>query len=420
MAQKTNPFENMLEQLDAAAEIAGLDKQEYITLRYPERELTVNFPVKMDDGSIRVFTGYRVQHSTLRGPAKGGIRFHPDVDMDETRALAAWMTFKCAVVDIPYGGAKGGVTVDPTRMSQGELERITRAYTAAIADFIGPEKDIPATDVNTTQQMMGWIMDTYSTLTGVYSPGVVTSKPVEAGGSLGRKEATGLGVFFVTRELAKKLDIDLATSTVAVQGFGNVGSNAAKFLYEAGAKIVAVSDVSGGIYCEDGLDIPALIEYVENNPKRVIEGYKQDGVKATDNHGILTCKCDFLVLAALENQITEEVAKEVQAKVIVEGANGPTTFAGDKVLEERGIIVSPDILTNAGGVTCSYFEWVQNLQHHYWDLETVNTNLERIMVKAFNEVYETAEELKVPMRIAAYIVALKRLIATQKIRGIFP
>lgn len=420
MAQKTNPFENMLEQLDAAAEIAGLDKQEYITLRYPERELTVNFPVKMDDGRIRVFTGYRVQHSTLRGPAKGGIRFHPDVDMDETRALAAWMTFKCAVVDIPYGGAKGGVTVDPTGMSQGELERITRAYTAAIADFIGPEKDIPATDVNTTQQMMGWIMDTYSTLTGVYSPGVVTSKPVEAGGSLGRKEATGLGVFFVTRELAKKLDIDLATSTVAVQGFGNVGSNAAKFLYEAGAKIVAVSDVSGGIYCEDGLDIPALIEYVENNPKRVIEGYKQDGVKATDNHGILTCKCDFLVLAALENQITEEVAKEVQAKVIVEGANGPTTFAGDKVLEERGIIVSPDILTNAGGVTCSYFEWVQNLQHHYWDLETVNTNLERIMVKAFNEVYETAEELKVPMRIAAYIVALKRLIATQKIRGIFP
>ncbi len=420
MAQKTNPFENMLEQLDAAAEIAGLDKQEYITLRYPERELTVNFPVKMDDGSIRVFTGYRVQHSTLRGPAKGGIRFHPDVDMDETRALAAWMTFKCAVVDIPYGGAKGGVTVDPTGMSQGELERITRAYTAAIADFIGPEKDIPATDVNTTQQMMGWIMDTYSTLTGVYSPGVVTSKPVEAGGSLGRKEATGLGVFFVTRELAKKLDIDLATSTVAVQGFGNVGSNAAKFLYEAGAKIVAVSDVSGGIYCEDGLDIPALIEYVENNPKRVIEGYKQDGVKATDNHGILTCKCDFLVLAALENQITEEVAKEVQAKVIVEGANGPTTFAGDKVLEERGIIVSPDILTNAGGVTCSYFEWVQNLQHHYWDLETVNTNLERIMVKAFNEVYETAEQLKVPMRIAAYIVALKRLIATQKIRGIFP
>lgn len=420
MAQKTNPFENMLEQLDAAAEIAGLDKQEYITLRYPERELTVNFPVKMDDGSIRVFTGYRVQHSTLRGPAKGGIRFHPDVDMDETRALAAWMTFKCAVVDIPYGGAKGGVTVDPTGLSQGELERITRAYTAAIADFIGPEKDIPATDVNTTQQMMGWIMDTYSTLTGVYSPGVVTSKPVEAGGSLGRKEATGLGVFFVTRELAKKLDIDLATSTVAVQGFGNVGSNAAKFLYEAGAKIVAVSDVSGGIYCEDGLDIPALIEYVENNPKRVIEGYKQDGVKATDNHGILTCKCDFLVLAALENQITEEVAKEVQAKVIVEGANGPTTFAGDKVLEERGIIVSPDILTNAGGVTCSYFEWVQNLQHHYWDLETVNTNLERIMVKAFNEVYETAEELKVPMRIAAYIVALKRLIATQKIRGIFP
>ncbi|HHT85248.1 MAG: Glu/Leu/Phe/Val family dehydrogenase [Bacillota bacterium] len=419
MAQKTNPFENMLEQLDAAAEIAGLDKQDYITLRYPERELTVNFPVKMDDGSIRVFTGYRVQHSTVRGPAKGGIRFHPDVDMDEVRALAAWMTFKCAVVDIPYGGAKGGVTVDPTGLSQGEIERITRGYTAKIADFIGPEKDIPATDVNTTQQMMGWIMDTYSTLAGVYSPGVVTSKPVEAGGSVGRKEATGLGVFFVTRELAKKLNMDLAKSTVAVQGFGNVGSNAAKYLYEAGAKIVAASDVSGGLYCEDGIDIPALLEHVEKHPRRLIEGYRQDGIKTTDNHGILTCKCDFLVLAALENQITEEVAKEVQAKVVVEGANGPTTFAGDKVLEERGVIACPDILTNAGGVTCSYFEWVQNLQHHYWDLETVNSNLERIMVKAFNEVYEVADELKIPMRMAAYIVALKRLIAVQKIRGIF-
>jgi glutamate dehydrogenase (NAD(P)+) len=409
----------MLEQLDAAAEIAGLDKQDYITLRYPERELTVNFPVKMDDGSIRVFTGYRVQHSTIRGPAKGGIRFHPDVDMDEVRALAAWMTFKCAVVDIPYGGAKGGVTVDPTGLSQGEIERITRGYTAKIADFIGPEKDIPATDVNTTQQMMGWIMDTYSTLAGVYSPGVVTSKPVEAGGSLGRKEATGLGVFFVTRELAKKLNMDLAQSTVAVQGFGNVGSNAAKYLYDAGAKIIAVSDVSGGLYCEDGIDIPALLEHVEKHPRRLIEGYKQDGIKATDNHGILTCKCDFLVLAALENQITEEVAREVQAKVVAEGANGPTTFAGDKVLEERGIIACPDILANAGGVTCSYFEWVQNLQHHYWDLETVNSNLERIMVKAFNEVYRVAHEMRIPMRMAAYIVALKRLIAVQKIRGIF-
>jgi glutamate dehydrogenase (NAD(P)+) len=228
-----------------------------------------------------------------------------------------------------------------------------------------------------------------------------------------------LGVFFVTRELAKKLNMDLAKSTVAVQGFGNVGSNAAKYLYEAGAKIVAASDVSGGLYCEDGIDIPALLEHVEKHPRRLIEGYRQDGIKTTDNHGILTCKCDFLVLAALENQITEEVAKEVQAKVVVEGANGPTTFAGDKVLEERGVIACPDILTNAGGVTCSYFEWVQNLQHHYWDLETVNSNLERIMVKAFNEVYEVADELKIPMRMAAYIVALKRLIAVQKIRGIF-
>lgn len=419
MAEKSNPFQTMLEQLDAAAEIAGFDKNDYITLRYPERELTVNFPVKMDDGSVRVFTGYRVQHNTVRGPAKGGIRFHPDVDMDEVRALAAWMTFKCAVVDIPYGGAKGGVTVDPTNLSQGEIERITRAYTAKIADFIGPEKDIPATDVNTTQQMMCWIMDTYSTLKGVYSPGVVTSKPVEAGGSIGRKEATGLGVFITTRELANKLGMDLSKSTAAVQGFGNVGSNAARYLYEAGTKVVAVSDVSGGLYCEDGLNIPALLDYVAKHPKHITEGYKQDGIKTTDNHGILTSKVDFLVLAALENQITGEVAKEVQAKVVIEGANGPTTFEGDKVLEERNIVVCPDILTNAGGVTVSYFEWVQNLQHLAWDLETVNGNLEKIMVKAFEDVYSIAHDKKIPMRMAAYIVALQRLIATQKLRGIF-
>lgn len=419
MPQKTNPFVNMLEQLDAAAKIAGLDKNDYITLRHTEKELTVNFPVDMDDGTIRIFTGYRVQHNTARGPAKGGIRFHPDVDMDEVRALAAWMTFKCAVVDIPYGGAKGGVTVDPTGLSQREIEKITRSYTARIADFIGPEQDIPATDVNTTQQMMGWIMDTYSTLKGVYSPGVVTSKPVEAGGSVGRQEATGLGVFLVTRELANKLGVDLAKSTVAVQGFGNVGSNAAKYLYEAGSKVIAVSDVSGGLYCKDGLDIPALLNYVAGHPKKLIEGYQQEGLEVTDNHGILTGKVDFLVLAALENQITEEVAKETQAKIIIEGANGPTTFGGDQVLEQRGIVTCPDILTNAGGVTCSYFEWVQNLQHLAWDIETVNSTLERIMVKAFNEVYEVADEKKIPLRMAAYIVALERLAAVQKIRGIF-
>lgn len=409
----------MLEQLDAAARIAELDKPDYITLCYPERELTVNFPVKMDDGSIRMFTGYRVQHNMVRGPAKGGIRFHPDVDMDEVRALAAWMTFKCAVVDIPYGGSKGGVTVDPATLTQDELERVTRTYTAKIVDFIGPQLDIPATDVNTTQQMMGWVMDTYSTLKGVYTPGVVTSKPVEAGGSIGRREATGLGVFFVTRELAKKLGMDLTKSRVAVQGFGNVGSNAARYLHEAGAKIVAVSDVSGGLYCEDGLDIPALLDYVDKHPRHLIQDYQQKGIELRDNHGILTGEVDFLVLAALENQITEQVARETKARVIIEGANGPTTFGGDQVLEERGIVVSPDILTNAGGVTCSYFEWVQNLQHLAWDIETVNSTLERIMVKAFHEVYEVSEKKKIPLRMAAYIVALQRLVAVQKIRGIF-
>lgn len=417
--QKKNPYETVLEQLDTAAKLAGLKPEDYLQYRYPEKELTVNFPVKMDDGTTKVFTGYRVQHSTTRGPAKGGIRFHPDADINEVRALAAWMTFKCAVVDIPYGGAKGGVTCDPTQLSEKELERITRGYTAAIADFIGPEKDIPAPDVNTNPQIMAWIVDTYSTLKGHYTPGVVTGKPVEVGGSIGRREATGLGVAIIIRELAKKLDIDLKGATVAVQGFGNVGSNAAHFLHQYGCKVVAVSDVSGGLYCEDGLDIPALIKYTATSPRHLIAGYKQDGIKPIDNHGLLTCKVDFLVLAALENQITAEVAKEVQARVIIEGANGPTTFDGDKVLNERGIVVTPDILTNAGGVVVSYFEWVQNLQNFYWDLETVNKHLENVMVRAFHEVWSVAEEKKISLRMAAYAVALKRLIATKKLRGNF-
>lgn len=419
-AKKPNPYQSLLNQLDEAAETAGLKLDDYVFLRYPERELTVNFPVKMDDGRIRMFTGYRVQHCSIRGPYKGGLRYHPDVDMDEVRALAGWMTFKCAVADVPYGGAKGGITCDPTELSEGEIERLTRRYTAEIADFIGPEVDIPAPDVNTNAQIMGWIVDTYSRLKGYDAPGVVTGKPIEAGGSLGRKESTGRGTAIITREIARKAGIDLKGASVAVQGFGNVGSAAADFLHQFGARIVAVSDISGAFYCESGIDIPKLLEYVKTSPRHLIKGYEQDGLTEIDNYGLLTAKVDFLVLAAMENQITGEVAKAVQARIVVEGANGPTTYEGNKVLVERGITAVPDILTNCGGVVVSYFEWVQNMQHMAWDIDTVNSNLERIMVNSFNEVYNTAKEKGIPMRDAAYIVAMNRLVTAQKVRGIFP
>ena len=418
--EKPNPYQSLLKQMDDAAGPAGLKEEDYLFLRHPERELTVNFPVKMDDGRIKFFTGYRVQHSSVRGPFKGGLRYHPDVDMDEVRALAGWMTFKCAVADIPYGGAKGGITCDPAEMSENEVERLTRRYTAEVVDFIGPEKDIPAPDVNTNAQIMGWIANTYSTLKGYNAPGVVTGKPVEAGGSLGRKEATGLGTAIITREIAKRKKIDLKGATVAVQGFGNVGSATAGFLHQFGAKVVAVSDVSGGYYCQAGLDIPAMLQYVQTSPRHLIKGYAQDGITAIDNHGLLTSKVDFLVFAAMENQLTEEIARELRAGIVIEAANGPTTYDGNKVLVERGITAVPDILTNSGGVVVSYFEWVQNLQHMAWDIETVNNNLEKIMVKGFAEVYETACEKKIPLRDAAYIVALQRLVNAQKVKGIFP
>ncbi len=418
--QKPNPYQSLLNQLDEAAVAAGLKLDDYVFLRYPEREVTVNFPVKMDDGRTRMFTGYRVQHCSIRGPFKGGLRYHPDVDMDEVRALAGWMTFKCAVVDIPYGGAKGGVTCDPTELSENEIERLTRRYTAEIADFIGPELDIPAPDVNTNAQIMGWIVDTYSKLKGCPSSGVVTGKPVETGGSLGRKESTGRGVAIITREIACKAGIDLKGATVVVQGFGNVGSAAADFLHQFGAKIVAVSDISGAFYCESGIDIPRLLEYVKTSPRHLIKGYHQDGLTEIDNRSLLTCKVDFLVLAAMENQITEGIAKAIQARIVVEGANGPTTYEGDKILIKRGITAVPDILTNCGGVVVSYFEWVQNMQHMAWDIDTVNSNLERIMVCSFNKVFDLAQEMCISMREAAYIVAMKRLVSAQKARGIFP
>ena len=420
MSQKEtyNPYEQMLSVLDLAAEKLGYTLNDYNALRYPERELKVAVPVEMDDGSLKVFTGYRIQHCSSRGPCKGGIRFHPDVDLDEVKALSAWMTWKCAVVNIPYGGAKGGIVVDPSRLSTRELSRLTRRYTAAILPILGPERDIPAPDVGTDARIMGWIMDTYSMFKGYAVPGVVTGKPIEIGGSLGRKEATGRGVAITTDEMAFRVGIPMQKAKIAVQGFGNVGRTAARLFYEKGYTVVAVSDVSGGIYNEKGLNIEDIARYTETN--KTICGYTEKGCEAITNEQLLGLDVDVLVPAALENQITKEIAQSIKAKIVVEGANGPTTTEADDILNERGIIVVPDILANAGGVVVSYFEWVQNLQAILWDEHEVNSMLKKIMLKAFDEVYALSRERDVTLRISAYMVALDRVVKAKKIRGIFP
>lgn len=397
-----NAFENFRKTVADAAGKMKMPENDYITFLYPERELKVSFPVKMDNGKIRVFEGYRVQHSTLRGPAKGGFRYHPDVDENEVRALAAWMTFKCAVVGIPYGGGKGGVTVDPKELSKSELERMTRKFTESIMPIVGPYKDIPAPDVNTNGEIMGWFMDEYSRLIGINSPAVVTGKPIQLGGSLGRVEATGRGVMIVTRELYKKLGKDIKDARIVVQGFGNVGGNAARFLHELGAKIIGISDVNGGYYNKDGLDLTNLAK----------------GSKKITNAELLELDCDVLIPAALENQINGKNAAKIKAKYIVEGANGPTTVEADSILESRGITIVPDILANAGGVACSYFEWVQNLANYYWTESEVNTKLNEIMCRAFEDVYAMHLTQKSSLRAAAYMTALKKLVDIQKIRGI--
>lgn len=418
MSDKYNPYTNFLSVLDRAAKAVGLKEDDYILLRYPERELKVSVPVRMDDGSVRVFEGYRVQHSTSRGPAKGGIRFHPDVSIDEVKALAAWMSLKCAVVNIPYGGAKGGVCVDPSTLSAAERERLTRRYTAMILPIIGPEKDIPAPDVGTNAQVMDWIMDTYSMMNGYTIHGVVTGKDPEVGGSVGRTEATGRGVMIVTLEVLRQTGQDPKKVTVAVQGMGNVGCTAAVLLHEKGCRIVAVSDVSGGLRCDSGLDIPAIAAYVKNGG--LLKDYDAPDVHHISNDELLTGKCDILIPAALENQITEEIAAKVQAKILIEAANGPTTVEADAVLEKRGIPVFPDILANAGGVVVSYFEWVQNLQELTWEEKDVNDTLKRVMVRAFNEVMEKSKKFSVNYRLAAYAVAVERICTAKKKRGIFP
>jgi glutamate dehydrogenase (NAD(P)+) len=412
-----NPYNNFLDVLEQAALEIELSRNEYETIKYPERELKVSIPIEMDDGTLRVFEGYRVQHSTLRGPGKGGIRYHPDVNIDEVKALAAWMTFKCAVVNIPYGGAKGGITVDPKTLSHNELKRLTRRYTTMILPLIGPERDIPAPDVGTNAQVMDWIMDTYSIMKGYTVPGVVTGKHIDIGGSLGRAEATGRGVMIITEEMLIKLGKNIKDCKIAIQGMGNVGGTSAKLFVEAGCKIIAISNVSGGLYCSDGLDLSEIMDFTKEFP---ITEYKKKGVKHISNKDLITSDCDVLVLAALENQVTAEIASNIKASMIVEGANGPTTVEADKILNEKGIIIVPDILANAGGVVVSYCEWVQNLQSLNWDENDVNLTLKKVMVRAFDSVYDIAKKRGIPMRLAAYIVALERLCVSRNLRGIFP
>jgi len=403
-------------QFDLAAERLNLDHGLRRVLREPRRELTVHFPVKMDDGSVQVFTGYRVQHNLGRGPAKGGIRYHQDVTLDEVKALAMWMTWKCAVVGIPYGGGKGGVVVDPKKLSTKELEALTRRFTTEISVLIGPERDIPAPDVNTNAQVMAWMMDTYSMHQGYTVPGVVTGKPISLGGSEGRNEATARGVVFTVVEAARHLDIDLEKATVVVQGFGNAGSIAARLMREQGSTVLAVSDSMGGIHNPAGLDIDRVIAWKAEHG--TVQGFP--GATNVSNEELLEIECDVLIPAALENQITAANAANVKARIVAEAANGPTTPEADEILAGRGVFLIPDILCNAGGVTVSYFEWVQDLNRDHWSEDVVNAKLREIMVRAFSETYAMAKKEQVHMRTAAYLVAVKRVADATAMRGLYP
>ncbi len=415
ITDELNPLESMMERFNEAAEILGLDESTYNALKSPEKAVIVSLPVTMDDGRIQTFQGYRVVHSSKLGPSKGGIRFSMGVNLDEVKALAAWMTWKCAVVGIPYGGGKGGIQCDPRTMSDGELERLTRSFTGAMRDVFGPERDIPAPDMGTNPQTMAWIMDEYSKLAGQATPAVVTGKPLVLGGSLGRVEATGRGVMVSTRSAMAKLKMNPTESTCAVQGFGNVGSISAKLIEQQGVTIVAISDISGAYYNPDGLDIEEAIAYVSKN--KSLEGYK--GGKIISNEELLELDVDILVPAALEDQITEENAARIKAKLIVEGANGPTASNADAILDANGVMVVPDILANAGGVSVSYFEWVQNRLGYFWTEERVNRRADRIMKQAFDNVYKAARKHKCSLRTAAYIVAIDKVASTSKLRGSF-
>ena len=410
-----NPFEAMMARFDHAAELLALDAGLYHVLRTPEKQIIVAVPIVRDRGEVEVFTGYRILHNTSRGPAKGGIRFAQNVTLDEVKALAAWMTWKCAVVNIPFGGAKGGVVCDPANLSIGELERITRRYTSAIIDTLGPESDIPAPDVNTNERVMAWIMDTYSMHKRHSVTAVVTGKPIEMGGSLGRREATGRGCMIVTQEALKHLGLPVRGAKVAVQGFGNVGSIAARLLQQVGLAVVAVSDVSGAIFNPKGLNVDEVIEWVREH--RFVAGFPE--AEAIPPDDLLTLDVDVLLPAAVENTITRRNASRIKAKVICEGANGPTTPSADKVLEHHGVFVIPDILANAGGVTVSYFEWVQDRAGYFWDENTVNDRLTTIIQRSFHDVLSVARRHRVNMRIAAYMLAIERVAAVHRLRGLY-
>jgi len=411
-----NPFRIAMRQFDYAAEKCGLDPGMCEVLRRPRRALVLSLPVKMDDGSIHVFEGFRVQHNNARGPCKGGIRYHPNVTFDEVKALATWMTWKCAVVNIPFGGGKGGIVCDPHKLSHNELERLTRRYAYEISPLIGPDKDIPAPDVYTDAQVMAWIMDTYSMTHGSSAPGVVTGKPLFLGGSLGRNEATARGCLFTIRAACKELGINLNGATVAIQGFGNAGNIAAQLLFADGAKIIAVSDSHAGILNREGFDVEKLVAFKAKTGS--VGGFP--GAQPISSAAVLEVPCDILVPAALENQITVQNADKIEACIVAEAANGPTTPDADLVLHNRGIMVIPDVLANAGGVTVSYFEWVQDLQELFWDEDDVNKRLERVMTKAFADVHSTAAKHHVELRTGAYILAIDRVANATRTRGIWP
>jgi glutamate dehydrogenase (NAD(P)+) len=414
LQKELNPLANAERQFDEAADRLNLPAGIREVIKRARRATIVSLPVPMDDGTLKVFTGYRVQHSIVRGPAKGGIRYHPDVTLEEVAALAAWMTWKCAVVNIPFGGGKGGIICDPSKMSKGELERLTRRYAADLSDLFGPESDVPAPDVNTNEQVMAWIVDTYSMHERRTEYAVVTGKPLEVGGSAGRREATGRGVLFCVREACAHLKLPLAGARVAVQGFGNVGSVSADLMSKEGAKIVAASDVTGGVHNPAGLDVPALLAWVADH--RGVKGFPGGQPLTTP---IVEYDCDILVPAALENQITPENADRVRARVVAEGANGPTTPDADRILADKGVFVIPDILCNSGGVTVSYFEWVQNRMGFYWPEREVNERLEQTMVAAFRDVLAKSVEHKVNMRVAAFMVAIERVVKVIMLRGVY-
>ena len=415
LEQELNPWEAQATRFDFAAQKLNLNEGLWRILRYPSREIIVHIPVAMDDGRLEVFTGFRVQHSIARGPAKGGVRYSPDVTLDEVRALASWMTWKCAVVNIPFGGAKGGIIVDPKKLSMGELEKLTRRYTAELIEFLGPEKDVPAPDMGTNEQTMAWMMDTYSMHMRQTVTAVVTGKPINIGGSRGRREATGRGVMIVCDEALKKLNMNRESTRVIVQGFGNVGSNAAKLMSDAGYKVIGIAEFDGGLFNAKGINVDDLLEHRDRT--KSITGFS--GAEPADSKQLLITDCEILIPAATENVITSQNANDIKAKIVVEGANGPTTASADEILADKKVFVIPDILANAGGVTASYFEWVQDRQGYFWKESAVNEQLEFILKESFEDVVHFAETHNVNNRIAAYMLAISRVAHTIKLRGIY-